>query len=63
MSAPEDRLIGDEELERLQRDAEDVFTKHSEPVARQLALGALALIRDRTARQELTAIRGRESAG
>jgi hypothetical protein len=62
MSAPEDRLIDDAEVEDLQRLAVAVLTQHQhfDRVAWQFALGMLALIRDRRARQELAAIGYRE---
>jgi hypothetical protein len=57
MSAPEDRLIGDEAVDDLQRHAVAVLTQHQhfDRVTWQFALGMMALIRDRGARQELAA--------
>ncbi len=62
MSAPENRLIGDGEVERLRLDAVAVLIQHQhfDPVVQQLAIGTLALIRDRAARQELASLSRRE---
>jgi hypothetical protein len=58
MSAPADRLIGDVAAEGIERDAAAVLGQHLnfDPVTQQLALATMALIRDRSARQELAVI-------
>jgi hypothetical protein len=55
MSAPEDRLVEDQETEMLQHQALAVLSQHQQfsLIRLQIAFGVLALIRDREARQEL----------
>lgn len=62
MSAPEDRLVGDEEAEDLQSLAVAVLTEqhHFDRIAWRFALGTMALVRDRRASQELAAGKRRE---
>ncbi len=65
MSAPEDRLVGECEAEQLQRDAVAILSVHPHlnPAAHRLSLAVLALIRDRSARLELSAaLRSQRSA-
>ena len=64
MSAPVDRLIGDGMVERFEREALEVLSHkvHSDPVAQEMAFATLALIRDRSARQELSIIERQEKA-
>ena len=64
MSTPIDRLIGDEEAERLERFTLDVLTHERglDSAAERLALATLTLIRDRSARQELSVINRLEYA-
>jgi hypothetical protein len=59
MSAPEDRLISDEVVDELQREAVGVLNQHQhfDRMTWKFASGVMALIRDRGARQELAAIR------
>jgi hypothetical protein len=56
MSAPENRLVDDQEIEPLQSQAITVLSQHQQfsLTTRQFAFGMLGLIRDREARQELT---------
>jgi hypothetical protein len=62
MSAPMDRLIGDGLVARFEHDALAVLSEQVHyPLTQQLALATLALIRDRSARQELSVIE-RQSA-
>jgi hypothetical protein len=64
MSAPADRLIGDVAAESIERDAATVLAQplNFDPVTQQLALATMALIRDRSARQELSVIDRQEKA-
>jgi hypothetical protein len=61
MSAPEDRLVDDQKIESLQSCALAVLNRREQfsSMTLYLALGTLALTRDRQAREELAAIRQR----
>jgi hypothetical protein len=64
MSAPENRLVDDRDIELLERYASTVLNQHQlfSLVTLQIARGLLALIQDRAARQELETIRHQEGA-